>query len=459
MFRKLQKAANDLLHGENDVSRLTALGFSRTQAESALQACNGSVDRAAELLLAGGGGGSGGVGGASVQQQQQQEVVDLTHDADDDLQRAIQQSMQEQQRPQQRPQQPQRTAAMNKAAEAAQRRAAAGSGFGTSKTQPKQNNHSKRSAAAAQTNQKNKAPPPQQQQRQPPPLTASAILRTHHPDVRLVPKLQDKSVEERILRTADRMKSYPAAVDTLHKALTALQNNPDEAKFRRIDTSSAGYQRSVAPAPGAADFLATMAFQQDYTTTGSNSILILHRPLYDPALIYLGLSALQQTQLTTEYCTAKQQLVFTKELQNLLSQDAVSAQEKQKRLALRKQLPKEPPSGTLLQIRLGDQQTIRRRFDADDTVADLLNWLGATAGTEFLDRIVATAEWCLVDVNRNPAAVLDCSTGPAYTNRTLQYVGCWPSGRLEVRPAAIVNTAAAAGESRGLASGASSDTD
>ena len=283
MFRKLQNrltaAANAAGFGESDVSRLTALGFSPQQAENALSACNGNVDRAAELLLAGGGAAAA----AAVPQNDSHNdpmVIDLTNDDDDgDLQRALQQSMQVQQQPSATAAaaRPQRTAAMHRAAEAAQRRAAAGTSYGTSNRTS--NNNNKKKATTAATTTKKKSPPSsaatthsqpmRKQQPAPSPIhiTSSAILRAHHPDVKLIPKLSDKSVEERILRTADRMKSFPAAVDTLHKALTAVQNDPDSDKFRRIDTTSAGYQRSVAPATGAADFLATMGFQQQHTST------------------------------------------------------------------------------------------------------------------------------------------------------------------------------------------------
>ena len=467
MFRKLQDrltaAANatgllgDNNNTGNDVARLTALGFSPSQAQSALQATNGDVDRAAELLLlqqtgsdAGNGGGASATTTSTANASQEEQ----------DLQRALQQSMidaQAQHRPQ-------RTAAMIKAAEAAERRAAVGIQYGTGKNKTVQ-------AAAARTAEKSAPVIPVTQQRKPPPVkTPSATLRVHHPDVQLVPKLQDKSVEERILRTADRMKSHPAAVDTLTRALQLLQNNPDNPKYRRIDTASPGFQRSVAPAPGALDFLKTMGFAPEYSNNSNSNVLILHRPLYDPALVYLGLSALQQTQLTTEYVNAKQQLDFQKELQQLLqptpSQQGTEEQRQQeqlKRAQLRKQLPNEPPSGALLQISLGLQHTtIRRRFDADDTVADLLNWLGATQGTAILDKVL-TQEWCLVDVNRNPVAVLRVDPPDQAKRRTLQYVGCWPSGRLELRPTALVTTAgdaaASAGASRALASAASGNTE
>jgi hypothetical protein len=63
---------------------------------------------------------------------------------------------------------------------------------------------------------------------------SSQLSSHHHPDVKLIPKLQDKSKGEQIMRCTDRMKNSPAAVETLLKALSAARQNPDTDKFRHI---------------------------------------------------------------------------------------------------------------------------------------------------------------------------------------------------------------------------------
>jgi hypothetical protein len=49
-------------------------------------------------------------------------------------------------------------------------------------------------------------------------------------------------------------------------------------------------------------------------------------------------------------------------------------------------------------------------------------------GSAIPDKILSR-EWSLVDLNRYPVVPLDCGTLQV---DTLQYIGCWPSGRLEI---------------------------
>merc|ERR1719329_923694 len=70
-----------------------------------------------------------------------------------------------------------------------------------------------------------------------------------HPNVKVPDKLSNKSKEEQILRTADRLKTSPQALDTLYKTLKTLQ-------------STAGYQKNLGKAPGAEDLLLAMNFRK-----------------------------------------------------------------------------------------------------------------------------------------------------------------------------------------------------
>jgi PUB domain/UBX domain len=421
MFRKLQdrvaSAASSLgitttnTDRSSQVQRLRALSnCTVAEAEEALNAVNGNVDRAAELLL------SQSFGGARVAE------------ADDmELQQALQASLQSiSPSPNHH-----RTAAMHQAAEAAIRR---------------QESSTVRKTQKSSTTP-NRSPPPVKTMASPI-RTKSDVLRQHHPDVKLIPKLQDKAVEEQVLRTVDRMKTHAAAVDTLHRALSVIYQNPSDWKYRRIDTAHPGYQRAVAGAPGTQDFLRAMKFFPE------GSVLILSEQMYDPALIYLGLTALEQAKQSPEYMAAKTQLLFQKEVASLL-EAKVTLEEMSQRNQYRSRCPKEPREGTLLQVHLIDGHTIRRRFDSDDTVADLLFWIGSQVGSVIYQRVVEERTWTLMDVNHR--VPLDVGT----SHSTLQYVGCWPSGRLQLQP---IPTSSPWKPSkllaaRGLASGASSSDD
>merc|ERR1712137_935062 len=278
----------------------------------------------------------------------------------------------------------------------------------------------------------------------------SQKLAKHHPNVKLPPRLQDKSKKEQVLRCSDRLKSYPAAVDTPIRALTALSSNPSNIKFRRINKSTAGYQRSLANVPGAEQLLLTM----NYSAVGPNTLYLDYGRL-DSNLLQLGLSALEEIKATPEYKDGKQKLEFNKNIKQEIA-NADDA-EKSERVQYLSRLPKEASEsrGALMYVILGDQ-TIHRRFEGDDTLQDVLNWIGGQSTV--IPKRLLSRQWSLVDVNRFPMAPIDCERN---ADKTLQYIGFWPSGKLEVRPSSqewvdgVVDWTM--GASRGLGS-APSDT-
>ena len=84
--------------------------------------------------------------------------------------------------------------------------------------------------------------------------------------------------------------------------------------------------------------------------------------MVDPALLFLGISALEQTKLTTDYRIGKGQAVFAKELQTIRAAADTSEQEAIQRAEHQSKCPTEPPAGrsTNLQVTLGDE-VVRRR--------------------------------------------------------------------------------------------------
>lgn len=433
MFRKLSEglaSAGDRLASawgsgggtggqESNVQQLSALGFDSASAAAALQATNGDLDRAAELLLA-----QGPPVPAPVPRSHPTANGNDNDDEDAALQQALQQSAHDEQQRRRQRQQPQpQTAAARKAGEAALARAAA-----------QQSRFPVRSATSKQPIHPNRGkvePPQRTGAATPTPAptsfrTTSGGLSQHHPDVKVIPKLQDKSKEEQILRCADRLKSSPAAVDALHRAFTTLRAHPDDPKYRTIDRSGAVYQRTLASAPGAEDLLMATGYRRN----GPNA-LVLDRSAVDPVLLFLAASALEQTKETDEYRQGKGRATFNQELARALAFADSSEAEALRRAEHLGQCPSEPASGrgALVQVLLGDQTTIRRRFDADDTLNDVLHWLGAH-GSLIYDNVL-NREWSLVDLNHYPVAPFDAT---ANGRHTLQYLGCWPSGKLEVQP-------------------------
>lgn len=404
---------------EDKVRVLQAMGFDATNARNALAQTNGDVDDAAVLLLR--------------QPSQQSHHVPFSDNVDEAMRNAIEESLQtEDQR--------------------LYRQAQEASLQPPRVVQPKKTNitptvtaNRLTTAAASKSGQAAVS-------RAANPANRSRVIHDFHPNVKIPSKLEDKSKEEQILRNVDRVKGHPTAVDTLYKALTALRTDPNNQKFRRIDKSNPGYQRSLASAPGAEALLLVMNFTQ------IGNSLVLDRSRVDPALLFLGISALEDARKSSEYQEAKRQIQFTNEIKTIHLQVNSSEQEALMRANFISKCPTEPPGGrgALVQVGFGDE-TIKRRFDGDDVLQDVVNWLGGH-GSVIPEKLM-TREWCLVDKNRFPISPIDVKLN---LDKTLQYVGFWPSGKLEIRPSPLswldgtVNTILV-GSSRGLGA-APSDT-
>jgi hypothetical protein len=394
------------------------MGFDAAQARNALHATNGNVDEAAVLLLSSG----GSVAAAA-----------LEPPADAALQNALKESLQSEENRLLREAQERsvatQSAAVARAGQAAAQRAAASSQrFGNSKKkvgkapQQMKSRHdpldrtpdqAKKNSSHAQVLPTKVGKP------------RKDIVSHHHPQVKVPAKLQDKTKEEQVLRCANRIKSHPLAVDTLHRALSAVQRDPANDMYRKIDKTTVGYKRTLEGVPGAESLLLAMNFH----STGAYA-LVLERHLVDQALLYLGISSLEGAKQSKEYIEAKKLIEFTKQFKDIQSAGNGSTAEAVRRTEYMAKCPSEPSGGrgALMQVVIADQ-TVRRRFDGDDILSDVLNWIGGH-GSVIPDKILSR-EWCLVDLNRYPVAPIDCELN---IDKTLQYIGCWPSGRLELRP-------------------------
>lgn len=412
MFRRFTDRLTNAVLGETSgvedkVRTLQSMGFEATQARGALEATNGDIDRAAELMLSGAPShrptttaarhtapttNQGQTMRNAMEESRQSEEQRMYRMAQEASLQAPQQNLPRQTAARAKntkkpsPPPPARAAAINKADQAAKNRA-------TNRTK---NNHSP--------------------------------IQQHHPNVKVPTKLEDKSKEEQVLRNVDRVKGHPAAVDTLYKALTALRDNPDNSKFRKIDQTHPGYQRSLANAPGAEALFLTMNFTQ----LGPNT-LVLDRSRVDLALLYLGVSALEGAKDSVEYREAKRQIQFEKELNAISLLVNTSEKEAVLRANYISKCPTEPAvgRGALVQVGFGKENT-KRRFDGDDVLQDVINWLGGHGST--IPEKLLSREWCLVDKNRYPVSPIDCKLN---LDKTLQYVGFWPSGKVEMRPSPV----------------------
>ena len=136
--------------------------------------------------------------------------------------------------------------------------------------------------------------------------------------------------------------------------------------------------------------------------------LVLHRDRVDVALLYLGESALEEIRKSDEYISSKNRMTFEKELRKIQNGENVKEEEEiLHRAEFVKKLPSEPSSGAgaLMQITLGNDNTIMRRFDGDDVLKDVINFIGCHGSA--IPKKILSREWCLVDLNRYPVVPID----------------------------------------------------
>lgn len=281
-------------------------------------------------------------------------------------------------------------------------------------------------------------------------------LSRHHPHVKLPPRLEDKSKQEQIRRCTDRFQSYPSTVDTLLRALTTILQHPTDTKYRRIDTRNAGYQKSLASVPGAEPLLMALGFERR-----SDHTLVM--PSIHLELLQMAIETLQQTKrVSPAYQHAKAQQILAHNMTHHLTK-VPTPEELERRQELLAQVPREPPAGrsAVLMIQWGrggdstSGTTLQRRFDGDDTWGDVLHWLAGSTSGEVWNKLVTTQEWSLVDVNRPAASSIIDASSPKGHSKTLQHLGFWPSGRLQLVPTTATTMPAKMtdmGPSRGLGS-------
>mmetsp|Transcript_50068 Transcript_50068/g.56703 ORF Transcript_50068/g.56703 Transcript_50068/m.56703 type:complete len:430 (+) Transcript_50068:72-1361(+) len=419
MFRRLAERVNDAVSNaasslssvsNNDstdvrVEELSAMGFRQAEARHALRLANGDMNRATEWLLE---------NGSSVTTTTMSPSTRATiTEEDNELQQAIQASLMSDNTNdnsrQQRRRNPPPLAKQQLAASKNVGRAS------TNRTTEVNNNN----------------------------------IHNTHPKVKIPKRLSQHDQEDIILRCANRVAPYSLSVDTLLRSLKVIQSNPRNVKFQTIDTNAVAFQRSLN-APGVLDFLKAVNFH--YFPNSNNKTLTLSH--FDVAAFYLGISALEQIQQqSSDYAKHKTLRLFQKELIDSLATTSKSNDETLARNRYLSKLPLEPvKGGSQITVEFGvtisniannsinsdnDNQLtkISRGFDHDDTLGDVINWLGSQASV--IPNKLETGEWNLVDRNRQGSEEnykyhrLDISE---LSDKTLQYNGCWPSGRMAIVP-------------------------
>eukprot|EP00535_Pseudo-nitzschia_heimii_P012092 CAMPEP_0197196340 /NCGR_PEP_ID=MMETSP1423-20130617/32305_1 /TAXON_ID=476441 /ORGANISM="Pseudo-nitzschia heimii, Strain UNC1101" /LENGTH=459 /DNA_ID=CAMNT_0042650135 /DNA_START=107 /DNA_END=1486 /DNA_ORIENTATION=- len=455
MFRRLADRVSDAVSSatsslssginatseDSRVSQLAAMGFREAEAMHALRVAGGDLNRATEWLLTHGSpvGSAGNPVAIPPDTAAATAVATEATSAleDSELQRAIQASlMTEQQTKDGKKQQRQQSAASkNELQRAIQASLMTEQQTKDRKKQQRQQSAASKNAglaAASRLTTKSHGP--------------KTDLASTHPKVQMPKRISQHDQEDIIMRCANRVAPYSLSVDTLLRSLKTIQANPSNRKYHTVDTSSAMFQRSLS-APGVLDFLKAVNFHPNYD---NRKILTLSH--FDGAAFYLGISSLEQIQQkSTDYRKDKALRGFQKDMASFLSEENATEEELSARTKLLSKLPSEPSrGGSQITVEYGvvlntaanaeaattPLTKISRGFDHDDTLVDVLHWLGGQA-TGILAKL-EIGDWSLVDRNRQGPEEdhhfykLDLRE---LRDQTLQRVGCWPSGRLAIVPA------------------------
>lgn len=404
--------------GGSDLQRLTSMGFTASDSQHALQIMGGNVEQAAEWLLM----------NASNTLRSPPTTMGAGAE-DEDIQKAIAASLAD------TVPSPSRTIGANSRSAASRRAGEA-------------------AIARSDNTQKQRSRPSASYAKQKTPKTPTAnsdgngnakakVAIQSHPNVKVPKHLSQHDIQDKIIRCSQRVAPYAMAVDTLLKSLRQLQQNPTNPKYLTIDTSTDAFKRSL-DVPGALDFLRSMGYRFSYAR---REVLELSGSLLDPVVLHVGISALEEIQRDSkEYQKSKVELVFDKEITQVLSLGDQDMQEALARSQFLSKTPSEPAiGGGIINVQLGSTTKIQRKFDGDDCLQDILNWLGAHGSV--IPVKLEQKEWFLVNRNHSvaiPYNVLDLK------EKTLQYIGCWPSARLAIIPFPPEPSDGAVTSSRGL---------
>jgi len=358
MFRKIANRVNSAFSTteDNNISQLTAMGFSAEQSRNALDSTNGDITQAANLLLASGSdSNSSSTTTYSRQNNAYRQPTTNRYDVDSDLQKALKESLD---------------------------------------IHKKQTNNKKEVIDLTKPKRKIQ-------------------------NQKLPPKLTDKSKEEQISRCVSRLQSHPRAVDTLLIAFTAIRDDPGNQKYRSIDTTTPGYKETLLNVPGAHDLLTCCRFQKQ------GQYLKLDRFHIDLALLWLAISTLQNATSSQEYINGKQLINFHKTVQQMLEYNVYNPSNDTSKLSSE---PDTTQNSSLIHLQFTDTITHKRRFHPDDTLQDIITWIGTLASQ--VPRKITTDEWVLVDKGFSPPRAIPMNI--AMFRKTLQTLGWWPSCKLQI---------------------------
>lgn len=282
-----------------------------------------------------------------------------------------------------------------------------------------------------------------------PPPSVATVMAKKLPA--LVP-LKNRSKEEQIRRYTSRLSSFPLAVDTLLVGMRGIRDDPSDPKYRTIDKATTGYQTTLAPVATTVEgLLNAVGFENHHETNRRRHLMVLKpHQTSKTHLVEIAIRALETTRKSKVYITEKKKLQFLKQVRSIINNSSsskrcikeegrspslvttVSQGEMDARSAYAKKMSPDPSGNdgnvTVIRVELLPELTVKRRFYGDDQFRDVLFWLGSLASE--IPTHLLEGNWCLMDtIVSDPVPIL-CSNNNL--NMTLERIGMWPNGRLQL---------------------------
>jgi len=230
--------------------------------------------------------------------------------------------------------------------------------------------------------------------------------------------------EERCAKACVTLSPNVDAIDILLASLTKLSKDPTNERFRKVNVNSAGpFKDKVASFPGGIELLYSVGFEPMY------GHLVLQT--FDASLLEHALVCLAAARKSEAYLCAKARKLSAKAVADERKEKEAAAA--LKRAGYLAKVPPEPAvenggsvhSTCVLTFTVGGERIARRKFESDNTLEDVLNYVRSLAVLP-VDAVLK-----LDNVTTAPFRRLDPDDKPC-ASASLYALDLWPMGTVGI---------------------------
>jgi len=242
--------------------------------------------------------------------------------------------------------------------------------------------------------------------------------------------------EDRIKRAATSLALNPDALDILHSSLTKVLQQPHNERLRKVNVTQGTFKERVGRGAGV-ELLHSVGYEP------MHGHLVLQK--HDPTILELALRALDLARSSQKYIEAKAAMNTARAQQH--AHEKLAAAAAARRAAHLAKVPAEPEGDTvgdrasstcIISVRLASsanttrtteeghvvssaERVGKRRFDSDNTLDDLVNYVRSLPG-------VPEGELLLANVTTGRVVLEPAQQGAL----SLFALDLWPRGQVEV---------------------------